>query len=176
MKNYCAAISTEIKMYADRDQQGYTNCCRESSNLKNMWKLKMMNTRSGTDGQFETSVNLASGANSHYWTDTNGLNIHIGSCDTDVTGYSKEGVSNFISTILMREFPDMEPSNARFFGYDLADEISMSEHLGIRNNNVRRIRIEWLSMALVFLYNETGPNGTTPILIDDQYHNIRKKR
>ena len=54
--------------------------------------------------------------NTHYWTDTNGLNIHIGPCDSDTGRCSREGISKFISTIFLQEFPDMDPANARAFG------------------------------------------------------------
>jgi hypothetical protein len=76
----------------------------------------------------------------------------------------------------MQEFPDMETENARSFGYDLAEEIIQSANLGMENGKNKRIRIEWSSMALVFLYNETRPDEAIPILIDDQYYNIHKRR
>lgn len=177
MKNYCPSIPTEITNYADRDQQINTIACyKESSNPKNMWKLKMMNIRSRSNSPFEPSGNVLFGPNSHYWTDTNGLNIHIGSCDTNVIGYSREVVSKFISNIFIQEFPEMESANARTFGYDLADEISILDHMAPGKDSFRKIRIEWSSMALVFFYNEIQPNETIPLLIDDRCHNIRKKR
>ncbi|SES75154.1 hypothetical protein SAMN04488587_0795 [Methanococcoides vulcani] len=177
MKNYCPAISAEIERYTDGDQQRYTiNCCKESSSLTNMWKLKMMDIRSRSNSPFEPPMDVPFGSNSHYWTDTNGLNIQIGSCDTNMIGYSRKVISKFISTIFLQEFPDMEPANARTFGNDLADEINMLDHMDPGKDNARMIRIEWSSMALVFFYNETQPNDTIPLLIDDRCHNIRKKR
>ncbi|WP_445474313.1 hypothetical protein ACT9XH_07960 [Methanococcoides methylutens] len=177
MKNYYPAISTEIERYADRDHQRYNiNCCKESSNLKNMWKLKIMDTESRSNGPFEKAMTLLSRANPHYWTDTNGLNIHLVSYDNIATRNSKEVVSTFISSIFIQEFPDMDPVNARVFGHDFADEITMSDQISNGKGNIRSIRIEWSSIALVYLYNETRSNETIPILIDNQYYNIRKRK
>jgi len=57
----------------------------------------------------------------------------------------------------------MEPGNARAFGLDFADEIMISGNLAIGKDNSRRIKIEWSSMALVFLYKETRPEEAIPI-------------
>ncbi|AKB84202.1 hypothetical protein [Methanococcoides methylutens] len=70
----------------------------------------------------------------------------------------------------------MEPANARAFGLDLADEIMISGKMAIGKGNSRRIKIEWSSMALVFLYKETRPDEAIPISIDERYYNISKKR
>lgn len=177
MKNYCAAIFTPTERYPDQGQHSHTfDCCKEPPGLENMWKMKMMDTRSELNDPFEKAMNFFSGANPHYWTDTNGLNIRLVSYDNSTTRNSKEVVSTFISSILIQEFPDMEPANARVFGHDFADEISTSEQMSKGKGNIRTIRIEWSSIALVYLYNETRSNETIPILIDNHYYDIRKKR
>ncbi|WP_135610511.1 hypothetical protein [Methanococcoides sp. AM1] len=177
MKNCCLAILTTAESHTDIEQHGYAiTCCKESSNLKSMWKLKMMDIRFRSTTPLKTSMNLSFEEHSHYWTDTEGLNIHIGFCDTNVIGHSKKVISKFISNIFLEEFPDMEPSNAISFGYDLSDKITMLDRMNPGKDNFRRVRIEWSSMALVFFYNETQPNDIIPLLIDDRYHNIHKKR
>lgn len=121
-------------------------------------------------------MNLSLGKDTHYWTDTNGLNIFIGSCYREAERCSRESISRFISGIFMQEFPDMEPENARTFGNDLAEEIIGTGNIEIGDGKNRRIKIEWSSMALVFLYKETRPDEAIPISIDDRYYNISKKR
>lgn len=110
----------------------------------------------------------------HYWTDTNGMNIHIGSCYTDRDSCTRESTGQFISNILLQEFPEMEPSNAMAFGQDLADEIMQSINTETGNGTNEIIRIEWSSMALVFVYKETGPDETIPIMINERNYNIHK--
>ncbi|NYT20023.1 MAG: hypothetical protein GKC08_07030 [Methanosarcinales archaeon] len=135
-----------------------------------------MDTQSRSNDLFEKAMNNLSGGNPHYWMDTNGQNIHLVSYENIAARNSKDIVSTFISTILIQEFPDMDPANARVFGHDFADEIVMSDQMSNGKSNIRSIRIEWSSIALVYLYNETRSNEMIPILIDNQYYNIRKRK